>query len=243
MAEASSGHLRGMSHRTVARIAIAALGATLTASLAAVPAIASPAAAPPPVAQAAPAQVASPPAAQADPAQEASAPASRTHREERQGKDLVLSRYRDDGVKGTIRNFTDHSVKVAELYGGENVFVLIPPGGQVTFYNSRKFEYRDGYKLLLSGHGANFTITRAGDGATRPNYLTLSDPYVGRPDTYFDAYPIKTLRTGWSQNESHHEVTPTSSFWVKREKDGWNGGHETSDTGDWAVFTVHIDKI
>ena len=77
-----------------------------------------------------------------------------------------------------------------------------------------------------------------------PNYPDpVRPPTSGARTRTSDAYPIKTLRTGWSQNESHHEVTPTSSFWVKREKDGWNGGHETSDTGDWAVFTVHIDKI
>lgn len=156
--------------------------------------------------------------------------------------DLIFNWYGDDGVKGRIKNFTSHTVKISDpLYGREGAYYLLPPGGEVTYYNSRKFEYRDGYDLLLAGHGAYFDIRRADGGPA--NYLTLSDPYVGRPDTYFTAHPIKTLRTGWSENESHHEVTSHSSIWIKREKDGWDGGKENSDNRDWAVFTIHIDKI
>ena len=156
--------------------------------------------------------------------------------------DLILNRYGDDGVKGKIKNLTSHTVRISDpLYGREGAYYLLAPGAEVTFYNSRKFEYRDGYNLLLAGHGAYFDMRRADGGPA--NYLTLSDPYVGRPDTYFSAYPIKTLRTGWSEGESHHEVTSHSSIWVKREKDGWNGGKDNSENRDWAVFTVHIDKI
>ena len=207
---------------TLAHLAAGALTVGLTAGLLAAPATASatPAAAP---------------------------PASASHETQQlqgpwRAPDLILNSYGDDGVKGKIKNFTSHTVKVSDpMYGSEGAYYLLPPGGEVTFYNSRKFEYREGRDLLLAGHGAYFDIRRADGGLA--NYLTLSDPYVGRPDTYFTAYPIKTLRTGWSQNESHHEVTPDASIWIKREKDGWNGGRENSDNRDWAVFTVHIDKI
>ena len=158
-------------------------------------------------------------------------------------KDLVLNRYKHDGVKGTIKNFTSHTIRVADpMQGTEGVYTLVEPGQQVTYYNCRHFEYRDGRDILLEGHGSYLWISRA-DGRSTTTTITLSDPFVGRPDTYFSSGPIRTLRTGWSTNESHHEVTPDASFTLKREKDGWNGGHETEYTSDWAVFSVHVDKI
>ena len=119
MAEASSGHLRGMSHRTVAH-RHRRPRRHFDRQPAAVPAIAS-RAAPPPVAQTGPAQGTPPPAAQATRHRRFRRRLRALHLEERQVKDPSRPPPRRDGVKGTIRNFTDHSVKVAELYGGENV--------------------------------------------------------------------------------------------------------------------------
>lgn len=173
-----------------------------------------------------------------------SAPEAAVSSSAREVKDLVNNTSHHDGVKGTIKNFTPHTLRVLDTQAGlYGEFVLIKPGEQVTFYNCREFDWREGRDIVIGGRGASFSITRADGGGASRAHMILADPFVGRPDTYFGAYPIKNLRYGWSEGDSHHENTPDSSFWIKREKDGWNGGHESRYTSDWAVFTVHVDKI
>jgi hypothetical protein len=87
--------------------------------------------------------------------------------------------------------------------------------------------------------------------------LVIGDPDIGCPDTLYQFYDwqtkphthIKTIRRAWNQEETHQEIaynrrdkTPTQ-FWIKRQIDGWDGGHETKGTKDWQVFTIHIDKM
>lgn len=208
-------------HRTAIRMATAALATGLLAGLAVAPAFAAPAPA-------------------AAPIESHGATVSLPGY---QAEDLIIDRHGDDGVKGKIKNRTDHTVRVADPFvGTEGVYALIPPGGEITYYNSRTIDYRSGRDIVMDGEGASFNFARLG--ATGPLFtLTMTDPLVGRPDTLFTGDSVSTLRKGWGEGESHHEITSRSSFEIKREHDGWDGGYDNSENRDWAVFTVTINKI
>ena len=162
---------------------------------------------------------------------------------EGQVKDLIIDRHGDDGVKGKIKNRTDHTVRVSDPYAGtEGIYALLPPGGEVTYYSSRTIDIRNGRDIVLDGEGAYFRLSRTGSG-NRPVDLWMTDPFVGRPDTLFSDDSVRNLRKGWSEDECHHEVSDRSSVEIKRERDGWDGGWDNSENRDWAVFTVTINRI
>lgn len=163
--------------------------------------------------------------------------------------DLIRQTTGNDGVKGKIKNYSNKTVTVRADSFLSFDKVEIQPGQEATYYGSRKTS------LGAGGEGIDLYFNAGG----MPNYheIELSDPDIGRPDTKYELYDwwskqetkVKTIRRAWNERDSHHEIahnykdgSPTK-FWVKRENDGWDGGHETDDTEDWAVFTIHIDNI
>ena len=209
---------------TLTRLAVSAVAVAVTAGLAA-----------------APASAAAAPAERTTGEAQLTAPAENS----RLQSNLIINRYGDDGVKGAIKNRTNHTIRVADPvpWAGcqSGVHVLIPPGGEVQYYDSKAIEFRHHYDLLLEGEGASLQFTRVGSVDT--HFLALTDPYVGRPDTYFRSGGIKNLRKGWSEQTAHTENTPTASIHIKREKDGWRGDGWHADNDDWPVFTITVDKM
>lgn len=145
----------------------------------------------------------------------------------------------DDGVKGQVKNFSDKRIVVRDATLGKEVDIW--PGQSVVFYSDRDIR-----KIgdLDEGNGTWLEISAFGDQHSRSEFR-LCDPWMGRPDTLFwgPSRKVQNTRTGWSVGESHHEITATHKFWVKREADSWRDRFDTWDTGDWAAFSIHVDQI
>ncbi len=140
---------------------------------------------------------------------------------------FVEERDSDDGVKGKIKNYAGYPVK---LTFNQNYERVLQPGDEVTYYSGR-YERVDVMMSRLDG--------------TRQANLIISDR-TWKPETTF--WPNwkdrpRSDRSHWSEEDSHHEIWGDTTLWLKREKDGWNGGYETWHNRDWAVFTVHIDSL
>lgn len=150
-----------------------------------------------------------------------------TDRPSAQAEALLERRGSNDGVKGKIKNYAGYPVKIT--FNNTQTRVL-NADDDVTYY---------------SGQYAVVKMSRL-DG-THEVKLQLTDNVIKQPRTLF--YPNAadssqyTYRTGWAEGDSHHEIWGDTKLWVKRETDGWNGGHETRATSDWQVFTVHIDSL
>ena len=140
---------------------------------------------------------------------------------------LLSWRSREDGVKGRIKNFSGHPVEIT--FNGDQKRVLADRD-EVTYYAGQ-------YALVTMSH----------PGGGHQVQLQLIDHVWKQPISKFwpdvTDFHTTTERRGWVEQESHHELWGETKLWLKREKDGWNGGHETSSTSDWAVFTVHIDGL
>ncbi len=92
---------------------------------------------------------------------------------------------------------------------------------------------------------------------TKPAKLWLKDPTIVRPQSKFTPVgatdPTSEI-TGWKEGQSETLSKDGTSLWVKRESDGWRvpaseaylkmyGNPNTVGTVDWAIFTIHIDKL
>lgn len=145
----------------------------------------------------------------------------------------------DDGVKGQVKNLSDKRIVVRDSTLGKEVDIW--PGQTVVFYADRDIR-----KIgdLAEGNGTWLEISAYGDQHSRSEFR-LCDPWLGRPDTLFwgPSRQVKNTRTGWRVGDSHHEITATHKFWVKREADSWQDKYDTWNTGDWAAFTIHVDQI
>ena len=145
----------------------------------------------------------------------------------------------DDGVKGQVRNFTSKRIIVRDTVMDKTVDIW--PGQTVVFYSDRDLR---SFGDLDEGDGTWLEIGEYGSNLPRSEFR-LCDAWMGRPDTSFfgPGRRIHNTRAGWSVGESHHELTPTHKFWVKREADSWKDKYDTWDTGDWAAFSIHVDAI
>ena len=148
-----------------------------------------------------------------------------------------------DGVQGRILNNTPYAIVVKSSRAGSMQAVLLP---------GERMPYQ------LSG-GGGFDFYRYDGSATpvkqRATYgLWLSDPFIGYPSVSFQI-PGSTVGTrSYSEGDSHYEIWGDTTFWVKRENDGWkiNASQAFLDrypdpntwaTSDWAIFTIHIDSL
>jgi len=148
-----------------------------------------------------------------------------------------------DGVQGRILNNTPYAIVVKSSRAEEMQAVLLP-GARMPYQ--------------LSG-GGGFDFYRY-DGSATPVQLKktyglwLSDPFIGYPSVSFQI-PGSTVGTrSYSEGDSHYEIWGDTTFWVKRENDGWkiNASQAFLDrypdpnifrTSDWAIFTIHIDSL
>lgn len=144
----------------------------------------------------------------------------------------------DDGVKGIVKNYTNETIRVRDTTVDRSV--RVPPQQAVVFYSDKDLHK---FGDLSEGDGTWLEIRR--DTTHSPiSEFRLCDPTFGRPDTYFSG-PGNTVneRTSWKEGESHHEITPSHKFWVKRESDSWKEKYDTWNSSDWPAFTIHVDAI
>ena len=133
----------------------------------------------------------------------------------------------DYGVKGVMRNLTEHDVRVKF---GFDQYRTLAPGEEVAFSSGETALFQ--FNRPGSSHAAEFQIT---------DYVA-SDPRT--PSTRFRA-DVNDTRSDvmnwiWRENQSRIESFGGTKLRVKREIDGFNGGYETGGSSDWAVFTVEI---
>jgi hypothetical protein len=140
---------------------------------------------------------------------------------------LIYDEKDDDGVKGKIKNLTGQTIALE--FNGQQTRE-IPAGAEVTFYSGRYGIFR------MRRSGGSHTVQ-----------LQLIDHVYRQPRTVFwpnaADYNTYTQRNGWSEGESHSEIWGDTEVWVNRQNDGWDGGHETWATSDWAVFTVEVKGL
>ena len=139
---------------------------------------------------------------------------------------LLRNLKKHDGVKGRVKNRTNHPIVV--VFGAfEEESRTLAPGQEVTYYSGRAayFEFR----YLYSSHTVGYSIFEYP--VEQPS--TIFEPNANSKP-YFSRY-------GWDEEESHDEIWGGTHIRGKREKDGWKGGHDVQGyTYDWAVFTVEI---
>ena len=134
----------------------------------------------------------------------------------------------NDGVKGRLKNLTGHAVVVDFRYLGGPSRTLAP-GEEVTYYGGQYAWFQ--FRHPDSSHAVAYQIT---------DHVSWDPRTSFRPD--INSLHEQTRR-GWDENESHDEKWGGTFLRVKREKDGWNGGYETSGSSDWAVFTIELFGI
>ncbi len=164
-----------------------------------------------------------------------------------EGQSEAVVTYDDDGVTGMIKNFSNHDVLIeTKLQStGRVARAILTPRDEMP------------YKLYAAGE---LKFSRLKDGDVVPGTtakLWIKDPFVGRPSTKYTApgqSATTNERDGWREGTSHHEIWGDSQLWVKRENDGWRipagdaflkryGNPNTPGTPDWAVFTIHVDRL
>lgn len=154
-----------------------------------------------------------------------------------------------DGAQGAIKNFSNTTVLVrVQNYYGPTENAILAPGAQVSFqlaafYNPTLELYR---------------IDDSGQSIGDPAKLWIYDPYVGRPEVQFTppglTRPVSTRTYSEGDANVEHWGISNIRLWIKRETDGWTipvsdefrawyGDPNTSDTSDWAIFSIHIDSF
>jgi len=149
-----------------------------------------------------------------------------------------------DGVQGRILNNTPYAIVVKSYRFGEEMQAVLLPGERMP------------YQLKSEG---GFVFYRY-DGSATPVQLkgtyglSLLDPFIGYPSASFTVGNGSVGTRYYSEGESHYEIWGDTTFWVKRENDGWkiNASQAFLDrypdpntwaTSDWAIFTIHIDSL
>ena len=160
--------------------------------------------------------------------------AGEAHRPPRWPKELIGKTGCVDGVKGVIENYTDRAVEVTNAGVTQ---VLAPQEGAV-FYDCTN-RGSPGSKKVRPGV---LLGVKASGSASTPATLRIIDPFMDPwPFSTFTADGVENNRT-WSVDESHHDISSGTDLWIRREADGWDGGHESWYTSDWPVFTIHVDR-
>ena len=152
----------------------------------------------------------------------------------------------EDGIKGMVKNFSSDSILIEARRAG---------GG---FTQRAVLEPQDVMPYLFPEEG-EFIIrpanARIGDSGATPVKIWLSDPYMGRPDSRVEISEGGSQSETWSEEEDHaYESSNGPRIWIKRETDGWTAsvsdqyGKQCFDgvydsMSDWAVFSIHVDRI
>jgi hypothetical protein len=149
-----------------------------------------------------------------------------------------------DGVQGRILNNTPYAIVVRSSRFGGTLQAVLLPGDRMP------------YQLKSEGTLEFYRY----DGSATPEPqkklygLGLSDPFIGYPSASFQIPGSTVGSRYYSEGESHYEIWGDTTFWVKRENDGWkiNASQAFLDrypdpntwaTSDWAIFTIHIDSL
>jgi hypothetical protein len=159
--------------------------------------------------------------------------------------DYIVS-YDDDGIKGMIKNYSDHDILVlAEVLKSGTQKAILKPGDELP------------YKVFGTGV---LEFSKMIDGAVVPDTTTklwMKDPAIGRPSTKFTppgrSEPAN-VRTGWREQTSAEEIWGSIKIKLTREKDGWTipasdaylklyRDPNTQGSSDWAVFTIEIYSL
>ena len=148
-----------------------------------------------------------------------------------------------NGVQGRILNDTPNAIVVQSYrLGGTLSQAVLLPGERMPYQ--------------LSSEGT-LDFYRYGAPNPGPNTYSLSllDPVIGYPSTRFNIPGRSGVNVrSYSEGESHYEIWGDTTFWVKRENDGWkiNASQafldrypdpNTFGTSDWAIFTIHVDSL
>ena len=160
------------------------------------------------------------------------------------GKSYLLNNeahraWSDDGVKGSIKNFTKKHVTVKDRRSGKLYHMV--PGAELVYYSDADLRGNSGCD---AGGGAYLEFSERGDQFTASSFW-LSDAWFGRPDTVFEAphSRVNNVRKSWKVGNSHHEHAGKHKFWIKRESDSWREKFDNWNTSDWPAFTIHIESI
>ena len=146
----------------------------------------------------------------------------------------------NDGVKGVIENYTDAVITVTA--GGTSAGSAdLEPGQGAVFYDCA-YQTWTGLDVTPPARRGIALTVKEKDSSATPAYFSLVDDLLLQPFTLFKADGVITFRNEWKEGDSHHDVSSGTDLWIKRDADGWDGGHETSGTSDWPVFTIHVDK-
>jgi len=160
----------------------------------------------------------------------------------------------NDGVQGRILNDTPYAIVVRSFRGGPQ------PINQAVLLPGQRMPYQ------LESEGTLQFYRYNGDTDPSPpldksdyfytHSLSFSDPFfVGDPTTSFGIPGRSGVNVrSYNEGDSHYEVWGDTTFWVKRENDGWkiNASQafldrypdpNTFGTSDWAIFTIHIDSL
>lgn len=134
---------------------------------------------------------------------------------------------------------TNKDVTVKDRKSGDTY--RVGPGDELVYYSDADLVGNSGCD---AGDGAYLELYETGK-PMKASSIWLSDAWVGRPDTVFEAphSKINTVRKSWNEGDSHHEVAGSHKFWIKRESDSWREKYDNWNTSDWAAFTIHIDQV
>lgn len=145
----------------------------------------------------------------------------------------------EDGAKGIVKNFSQKRIIVRDTINDQKVDIW--PGQAVVFYGDQTLSK---FGDVVEGHGLWLEIAPY-DNPSDHSEFRLSDPTFGRPDTVFMGPQRRVVneRESWREGDSHHELTPTHQYWIKRESDSWREKYDTWNSSDWAAFSIHVDRI
>lgn len=145
----------------------------------------------------------------------------------------------EDGAKGIVKNFSQKRITVRDTIYDQKVDIW--PGQAVVFYGDQTLSK---FGDVVEGHGLWLEIAPY-DNPSDHSEFRLSDPTFGRPDTVFMGPQRRVIneRESWREGESHHELTSTHRYWIKRENDSWREKYDTWNSSDWAAFSIHVDQI
>ena len=171
------------------------------------------------------------PASQAD----EGAIAEDVHRPPKWPKELIGKTQCVDGVKGVIENYTDRDIEVTSV---DKTQVLAPQEGAVFYDCTGRLGFGKSDRRLPTVHLGIRAVGSAKEAAT----VTIVDYNMTPwPTSVFKADGVETRRS-WSVDDAHHDASSGTDLWIRREEDGWDGGHESWYTSDWPVFTIHVDR-
>ena len=158
----------------------------------------------------------------------------------------------DNGVKGMIKNFSGDSIDVKVWRGwgmGWKTVCDLHHHEAMPYLDGRIFDGRAGV------HSVKVTTWNPDHSQYHEIEIEIEDPFLGYPSTRVSFYSSKNgtlsmdrlginYREKWKEGESHHEIWGGMSIWIKREFEPWHAPQgENEHTEDWAVFTIHVDKL